>query len=223
MIVLTGNVSRPKGSTYFDSRDDMGMMLSPSGWRYPHCRLYACDNDVYGAWKRGEGPGWWKRDGEAAWLRMLDKIPQEHKPLFVILPDAVGDWPTTIERAWFYLPELRDRGLSVALALQDGAVLEAAAMLYPHWFFVGGTTAWKWANAERIVKWGHASFGIKTHVGRAGGVNRVRECLRIGADSCDGSQWLTFSRAVMPGLTAVLDRREAQMRLSLASNFMEAV
>lgn len=215
MIVLTGSTSRPKMSPWFDTRTDLGMMLSPSSWRRPWCALYACDNDAF---SNCEDPDWFEREGRDAWLRMLDKIPADHPPLFVLLPDVVGNWSATIYRAWQFRDEVLDRGLPVALALQDGASLDAATMFGAHWWFIGGSTRWKWANAERIVRFAHATFGTRVHVGRAGGVNRVRECLRIGADSCDGSQWQTYERVWMPRLVDVLDGTEPQLHLPLTGH-----
>jgi hypothetical protein len=218
MILLSGNVSRPKGSAWFGDRKDLGMMLSPLAWRSPWCQHYACDNDVFA---HRSDPSWWTREGETRWLKMLDKIPADRPPLFCVLPDVVGDWAETVYRAWHYLPELRDRGLPVALALQDWPggieeVLSGATMLYPTYLFIGGTTRWKWTNAERIVSYAHA-IGIKAHVGRAGGINRVKECLRIDADSCDGSQWMTFANVTMPPLLAVMDYQPVpQLKLQLA-------
>lgn len=219
MILLSGSVSRPFGSRVMGDRKDLGMLIGPSAWRSPWCDNWACDNDVFA---HRSDPNWWQTSGETAWLKMLDKaavaVEQGNRPLFCVLPDVVGDWSATITRAWYYLPELRQRNLPVALALQDGLPIEqtlnAATMLYPDFFFVGGTTAWKWANAERVVSYGHA-IGVRVHIGRASGPNRVRECVRIGADSCDGSKFFAFSEQYLPGVLRAKDGAESQLRLSL--------
>lgn len=230
MIVLTGNCSRPKAERLYEGRADLGMLLSPTSWRNPHTP-YACDNDVFGAWHRhltgqtDENPRrWWRREGETKWLKMLDKIPTGRPPMFVLLPDMVGDWEDTIGKAWYYLPELRDRGLSVALALQDGPihqVLAAAEMLFPHWYFIGGSKAWKWQNAEEITRRARGCFNRKVHIGRAGGTPQVAEAMRLGVDSCDGSMWAAFSNVMMPRLKNTLDNKIPQLRMNL--RFQEAL
>lgn len=222
MIVMSGNGSRASGEPFFTGRDDLGILLSPAGWRAPWCEHWACDNDVFG---HRDDPGWWRREGEANWLKMLDKAAAQvaagaPSPLFCLLPDVVGDWAETVYRAWDYLPQVRERGLPVAVALQDGPpisqIMDAATLLSAEWWFIGGTTRWKWQHAEIIVARAHATFGTRVHIGRASGPRRVRECLRIGADSCDGSKWLAFGQKMMPGLLRVLDGRDPQQRLCLA-------
>lgn len=213
MNVLLGNWRGRQFQELIAQRPNIGNLLSPLGWANPIGCPYACDNDVYG--HRADA-AWWCREGEARWLKMLDKIPAAMPPIFVLLPDVVGDWPETKRRAWKYLPELRARNLPVGVALQNGAEtdFESVLRLRPAYVFVGGSTAWKWRQAETICQYFHAA-GVKVHVGRASGPRRIRECLRIGADSCDGTGWIRHSDAMLPGLWRELDGTHQQMRFEI--------
>lgn len=202
---MTGNVSGPKwqgvASAFAAEGITFGVLMGTK-WCTPWTEHWACDNDMFAAHKRGD-TGWWKREGETAWLKMLDKAAsQPTKPLFVALPDVVEDWPRTVARAWYYLPELRSRSLPPAIVLQDGCHLGAATMLSCPWWFVGGSDAYKWGQLEEIVRTAHLTFDTKVHVGRVNGTRQVRSCLRAGADSCDGTGLAAFTNTVMPRLVA---------------------
>ena len=141
-----------------------------------------------------------------SWLKMLDKIPDDHPPIFSLLPDVVGDWPVTLERAHRYLPELRDRGIVAAVALQDGCGFEEALIPCVDWVFVGGSTAWKLANIRGACAF-FQPLGIRVHVGRVNGRTRILHCRAAGADSCDGTGWGRFSNAELPKLFRAQDQR----------------
>lgn len=150
---------------------------------------------------------------------MLDKIAKSGKaPLFAILPDVPFDWKRTLERAWHYQDELRRREITPALALQDGCNSESEyseiARLDCPALFVGGSTRWKWLNVEPLRE---RFWNEWFHVGRVNGPRQIRECLRIGVDSCDGTGWARFSRKMVPPLLAALDGRykAEQLRLML--------
>lgn len=226
MIVLFGSTCGPVARQRFMGRKNLGTLHSPTAWRTPWCP-YACDNDVYAAWQKShnselsaEERAYW-RDywepggiGEARWRKMLEKIPAEQPPLFVVLPDIVADWEGTLRRAYQYRDALRSRNLPMALALQDGCRFEEAQDFAPEWVFIGGTTAWKWANAPRACKFFQPQ-GIRVHVGRAGGPDRITACLKMGADSCDSTGWGRYADKMLPGLWRALDSFEAQHCLAL--------
>jgi hypothetical protein len=215
-IVLFGSASGPKLRRYWGDRTNLGILTAPLAWRTPWCRWWACDNDVF---SHRDDPGWWKRKGESNWLRMLDKIDAlapAHPPMFVLTPDVVCDWPRTRERFARYRDELRCRSLPPAIALQDGSErdFDAVARLGPSCVFVGGSVEWKWRHAEAICDYFHLR-DIRVHVGRASGPWRVRECMRIGADSCDGTGWGRYADKMLPGLWRVLDGADSQCRLDI--------
>lgn len=210
MIVLFGSASGPKLREYWGTRTNLGVLQAPDAWQTPWC-TYACDNDVFA--NRAD-PSWWAREGEKNWLKMLDKIPSEQQPMWALLPDVVADWQRTLDRAWRYRREAISRALPYAIALQDGCRFEDVLPLQPYAVFVGGTTSWKWANAEPACQF-FQPRGIHVHIGRASGPWRVRECLRIGADSCDGTGWGRFADKMLPGLWQVLDNTHPQQTLAL--------
>ena len=210
MIVLFGKTSGPKARRYFGSRTNLGIMVGPKGWVNAWCPHWACDNDAYST---RHDPGYWCREGEAKWLKMLDKAAaQPSKPLFCVLPDVVGDWTHTLWRAHRYRHEVVERSLPVAIALQDGADFSEAMPLHPAFVFVGGSTEWKWQNAHLACTYFQPQ-GVKVHVGRASGPERITRCLRMGADSCDGTGWGAYADKMLPGLWRALDGFAAQTTL----------
>lgn len=212
MIILFGSASGPKLEAYFAGRQNLGVLMSPLSWRHPWCEHYALDNDVFA---HRADPQWWCSEGEKRWLKMLDKVASaERAPLFVLLPDIVADWEGTLKRSFQYRSELLQRGLPIGIALQDGCCFAEAEGLNPAYVFVGGTTAWKWATAEAACQY-FQPRGIRVHIGRASGPRRIRECLRIGADSCDGTGWGRFADKMLPGLWRVLDGTDPQLALGL--------
>jgi hypothetical protein len=205
-------------------RGDLGLLLSPLGWRQPYCRDWATDNDVFAAWEKGtdsrrtlkEREYWeayWLPGGigEQRWLGMLDKFPQDNPPAWVLLPDVVGDWPKTVESVLRYRPEINARGLRAAVALQDGCCFDEALSLQPSTVFVGGSVQWKWRNVAAICAY-FQPHGVRVHVGRVSGPLRVRNCLNAGVDSCDGSGFVRFSRKMLPCLFRELDQVRMDFR-----------
>lgn len=216
IIILFGSGSGPKRERYIGDRQNLGILLSPSTWRTPWAQWWACDNDAF---VNRNDKGWWKREGETSWRRMLDKIDTASAatpPLFVLCPDVVYDWDRTLERYQRLRSEIVGRALPIAIALQDGAEndLGTVAALAPNWVFVGGSVVWKWKYADTICEYFH-SCDIRVHVGRASGPRRVQECIRIGADSCDGTGWMRYADKMLPGLWRVLDGTNPQEVLGL--------
>lgn len=227
MNYLTSNLSGTTRRAAYAKNPALGLLLSPLGWRSPWCPLWACDNDVYAAWEAFEikrtttvtpeqdwfhgGEGKRKAAGEKRWLKMLDKVTAFHHPLFVILPDVVGDWEATIERAHQYRHEVESRGLRVALALQDGCNWKEAIDFEPWAVFVGGSKPWKWANVPRIVQmFQHKAW---VHVGKVNGDRAIRYCRKLGVDSCDGTGLCRHFDSELPKVLFGLNGERPQMEL----------
>lgn len=209
MIILTGSASGPKRRELFAQMPrnfGSGCMYGPASFCPPWTNWWALDND---AWSHRNDLEWWDREGETAWLKMLDKAAPfvcRGEPIFAVLPDVVGDWDRTLERAHFYRQELRDRKITAAVALQNGCDDEEeyqnVLRLDCPAVFVGGTTRWKWLNVEPLRR----RFEDKhLHVGRVNGPCQIRECIRVGVDSVDGTGWSRFSRKMLPPLLAALN------------------
>ena len=193
MRYMIGSDSLPSFLTVQEEIPDAGMLLYPKSWRAP-AGVYACDNGVYGAFQKGKV---WDDQMHHAFLGMLNKIPADNPPLWVLLPDAVADWPRTVELAAMYLPLVRQRRLPVAIALQDGCNFEEVMGFAPDWVFVAGSTEWKEANILTACRFFHAR-GIKVHVGRVNTRRRLMLCQSAGADSADGTTLNKFLNATLP-------------------------
>ena len=215
MIVLLGQGQGRQKRELIQSRVDIGNLYSPSGWHKPQGALYACDND---AWPNRHDPDWWCRDGEAAWRKMLTKIPSAFPPLFVLLPDVVGDWLATQNRAWHYRDEVVRRKLRFAVAVQDGFYdYDLLLRLRPHAIFVGGTTEWKWRNVADLIANFHAFRApdgkrLHVHVGRVNG-SKIAVCKRLGADSIDGTGAVRHMRVELPHLICALEGHQQELAL----------
>jgi hypothetical protein len=224
MRVLLGNGGGAALRLLMETRPEFGNLLSPLGWRTPLTQTWACDNDVFSSWdkshdlrlsaeKRSYWADFWKPcgHGEDKWFRMLDKIPRDNPPMWVLLPDVIADWPATLARARQYRMELAMRGLRVAVALQDGCRYEEALRLLPDAVFVGGTKRWKWSHLEAICAY-FQPRGTPVHVGRVSGVKGIAECLRLGVDSCDGTGWVRAPDQELPRLLRALDQRQPRQQ-----------
>lgn len=146
---------------------------------------------------------------------MLDALMDAPAPLWAVLPDVYGDWSRTLDRAWKYRGKLTSRGIRIALALQDGiGDWSEALALCPDAVFVGGKTDWKWRNAEAICHF-YQRRGIWIHLARVSGYLKVREALRIGVDSIDGTGWMRNPGRNLPELLRELDGTHKQLMLRL--------
>lgn len=137
---------------------------------------WALDNGVFGAWSQGrewsEEPLYRYLDLYAAW-----------KPLWVVVPDWVGDRDETLRRWDQHAPALRAFGVPLAMAVQDG-MTPADVPKECDIVFVGGTTSWKWRNLRMWT----ASFP-RVHVGRVNSLRLLLQAEQSGAESCDGTGW----------------------------------
>lgn len=117
------------------------------------------------------------------WERMLDEA-DEHRPLFVTLPDIVGDAQRTAEL--FDAFYRRTQELPRALVLQDG--IERVRIPWPDItaVFIGGSDAFKVAPVAIAAAKAAKMLGKWVHVGRVNTAARVRNWLGL-ADSIDGS------------------------------------
>lgn len=171
----------------------VGMILAPDAWQTPTCP-YALDNGVYGAFLKGRT---WDQEMHCAWLGMLAKVPADIPPLWVLLPDAVADWPRTVELAELYAPVVRSHGWPVAIALQDGCDFDQVLEFAPDWVFLAGSTEWKERNIDAVCRF-FQPLGICVHVGRVNTRRRIMLCQAAGVDSCDGTTLNKYRDATLP-------------------------
>jgi hypothetical protein len=162
---------------------------------------YALDNGAFPA--HTKGVPW----DEAAWLELLRWAQWSGQaPLWVLVPDVVGDRQATLDSWARYEEEVRERGFRPAFAVQDGMTFADApgdAVL-----FLGGSTDWKLGAIEPWCR----AFPGRVHVGRVNTLDRLLLCWRAGAISVDGTGW--FHRGQKAQLQKLL--REIQTRREAA-------
>jgi len=146
----------------------IGLLISPKGWRIPPRYFpWAMDNGAFTDF-----------DPEL-FCKCLDRAKHINRPIFVAVPDALGDAEET-SRLW---KEWSGKiNFPLAFVAQDGhepqdVPKDAFAV------FVGGTSEWKLSNAHKfkgVAKW--------LHIGRVNTGGRLKwanECCE--ADSVDGT------------------------------------
>lgn len=160
----------------------IGHLYSPGGQRGPYPFLpYALDNGAWPAFKNGRE---WEED---RWRRLLRWAALSgQRPLWVLVPDVVGQRDATIERWSRFAPEVTAFGWRPAFALQDGMTFEDVPTR-DCVLFVGGGDVWK----ENAIRPWAAEFPGRIHVGRVNTWRRLWKCFEAGVTSVDGSRWFT--------------------------------
>ena len=133
---------------------------------------------------------------EKTWLRLVNEA-EANRPVFVCLPDIVGDAQRTIEM--FHIWSKRLNGLPKCLVLQDGVQFITIPWNDIDAIFIGGTDAFK-TSAEAFAAAKMAKMlGKWVHVGRVNSYERACQWIRVIkkkgkpdsivylADSIDGS------------------------------------
>lgn len=178
-ILCTDTVTLPLLATAHPRH--LGFLLTPRsghdvGWVARTFPAWACDNCAYTGFDQN------------AYLRMLDRIAGVSPgPLWVTLPDVVGDARATLDLASLWLPELQSRGLPAALVAQDGLTWPQIPFAAVAAFFVGGSTAWKLGPAVPPLVRAARDWRLWVHVGRCSTLRRMERFHRLGCDSIDGT------------------------------------
>lgn len=141
--------------------------------RYKRCPgvPYALDNGCFARFERD------------AWLRMVEET-DEDPPLFLTLPDIVGDAARTVELFDAFLHKVN--GVRLALVLQDGIQSVSIPWCKLHCVFIGGSDAFKVSKEAFAAARAAKMLGKWVHVGRVNTAKRVRDWVGL-ADSIDGS------------------------------------
>jgi len=187
MMVMLGNHSSPL-LHYWAGKypGQVGWLIGPSGRHKTKLRQwipYACDNDAFTAWQNKTA---WSESDYFEFLEWTAK--QEHKPLWVTVPDVVADKGRTLENWDKYAPRCREFGHDLAFVMQDGMTpddVPSDADLV----FIGGTFRWKWNNLPAFCE-----ALSRVHVGRVNTLSKVRRAEELGVESVDGTGW--FRRPV---------------------------
>lgn len=148
--------------------------------------------------------GCFKRFHKKTWLRLVDEA-HDNPPVFVCLPDMVGDAVRTLDLFDAFDRQLN--GLPKALVLQDGIGRQRIPWDRIDAVFVGGTDNFKISKeainacrtAKMLDKW--------VHVGRVNTPERVRNWVGL-ADSIDGSGISQYTHM----LEAILDAVRGEIK-----------
>lgn len=174
-------------------------LIGPGGWRRP-VLPYALDNGAFGAFVAGTS-----FDADAFDRLVTRASMHDEQPLWVVVPDVVGDAQATIESWHHWAPILRRRGWPLAFAVQDGMTPADIYTVAPDVVFVGGSKAWKW----RTVPMWCAAFP-RVHVGRVNQHAALQYLDELGAESCDGTGWFRGCSTQLSGLDDYLAGRKCQ-------------
>jgi len=154
--------------------------------------VWCGDNGQFGNWNRETG-GLKRPFDLDGWLRWLDRVAKYVSTCrFILAPDHPGNHHNTCRMYDRYHYAIRERGLPVAFAAQDGAE-RYIPPFHIDALFIAGSTAWKLGpGAERLIRRAVA-LGIPVHIGRVNSQERYTQFQLIGAQSCDGTM-LCFGR-----------------------------
>ncbi len=157
--------------------------------------------------------GCFKTFDQKRWDRLLDQADND-RPVFVCLPDIVGDALRTAELFEHFW--MRTQELPRALVLQDGIERVRIPWKDIVAVFVGGTDQFKVSPqalaAARMAK----MLGKWVHVGRVNTADRVRNWLEL-ADSIDGSGLSRFDH-MLEDVLAQIRGNHPQMALNERSS-----
>lgn len=163
----------------------LGMINTPANQhRTPPGAAVIFDNGCFGVGYPGD-------DGYIAFLE--SRADDARRCLFAVAPDVAPAGPMTVslERSRPMLNRIRNVGLPVALAVQNGT--EHVQLPWDDFdaVFIGGDTAWKLGAEVRAVVTEARSRGKHVHMGRVNSLRRLRYAGAIGCDSADGT-YLAF-------------------------------
>jgi hypothetical protein len=149
---------------------------------------------------------------EAGFLGLLNRL-DGLSPVFVAAPDVVADGPQTLAMFAGWGPRIRQRGLPVALVLQDGMDVESIPWGDLDAVFVGGSTAWKLGHAAADIVAEAKRRGMWAHMGRVNSRQRMQYAYEIGCDSFDGTSASMFGDTKIPLYLRWLDEIHRQRSL----------
>lgn len=147
---------------------------------------YAVDNGAWTAHQQGVP------FDDAAFIKCVNHLGEGAD--FVVAPDIVMGGMGSLALSLHWLPWLRPRCRRILVPVQDGMTDDdIAPLLGPELgIFVGGSTEWKEATAQRWSRLAHR-HGAWCHVGRVNTKRRIALCQFAGVDSIDGSSASRYS------------------------------
>ena len=194
----------------------LGHLFSPLAQRGPWPWFpYALDNGAFSAWNPQNNSFDETQWNEHAWrCLMVWAASQTQKPMWAIVPDRPGCAQQTIKKWSQYAGIVREIGIPLALAVQDGMTAEVVKALdpLPDVIAVGGSTNWKW---ETVEMWAKAFKRV--HLLRCNMPDKLEYLEGIGIESCDGTGWCRGNRKQTSGLEAFVRKNASPITSPLAS------
>ena len=170
----------------------IGNLHTPDSVRKPKPVPYALDNAVYGAWSNDRE---WNSE---KYYKALD-FYDPNICRWTVVPDWVSDKNLTLERWSKHWRGIKDRGYTLAFAVQDGMtpsdVPEKAEVI-----FVGGSTEWKWKTMPIWCR----EFE-RVHAARVNTYRLLWMAHECGAESCDGTGFTRGDQKQWNGLVEYLE------------------
>jgi hypothetical protein len=196
----------------------LGHLYSPAGFRGPFPWLpYALDNGAYSAYTKQQP---WPEAPFRELLRTAAASKQD--PLWVVVPDVVGDAEATFRKWHEWAPRLQESypTFPLALAVQDGMTIQDIQRLdpQPQIVFVGGTTGWK----RRTIGYWCRGFP-RVHVARINSYRWLWICATAGAESVDGTGWFRAGQRDADGLYAFITEWAAGLRTRPAKPWLSKI
>lgn len=169
---------------------------------------WACDNAAFG--------GQW--DAERFQKAVLFKVHHcPVRPMFVPVPDVVGDSRATLDVFYIWGPIMRAAGLPLALVLQDGSENQLLPWDLFDTVFIGGSrrylsgqwgkgpfTEWKESKAAADLIREAKRRGKLVHAGRVNGLKRLRHFYELNVDTADGSSLSMYADTWVPKFVQAL-------------------
>lgn len=184
MMIMTGNRGAWFGWLAATYPGRIGSLFSPRDWKTPvPFAPHALDNGAFTGFD------------ERGFLSMCEKAKQHTPPLWIVVPDRIGDRVATLALWDEWEPRLRPLGWPLAMAMQDG--------MTPRDFrgdiaFIGGSYKWKWRN---LSMWADVP---RFHVGRVNTNRHLWQAHEAGAESCDGTGWFRGGKERRDGMLRYL-------------------
>ena len=167
----------------------------------PH-RIYASQTDGRYAVDNAA----FNRFDEPQFFKLLESLPADNPPMFVVVPDVVGCHYRTAALWQHYYPILKPYGYPLAFVAQDGCLPELVPA-EAEWVFIGGTNVWKIDNIKPYI-------GLRpVHVGRVNSLWFLEYCESLGVTSVDGTGWMRARDKKFYDMLNWFDNRKDQREL----------
>lgn len=162
---------------------NLGQLITARDGNLPISGLaYAADNSAYSDWN------------EESFIRMLDRLKgYTTPPVFVAVPDYVGNARITNQLFRRWAPEIFSRGLPLGYVLQDGQGASTVPWEDISAIFIGGSTDFKTDDHVKYLVRKAKKKGIWIHMGRVNSLQRLQTASEMGVDSVDGSGFSRFA------------------------------